>query len=528
MKKSTLLFLSLIFTIALSAQININISNQKTIGGSKFDRLNDVIRTSDGGYLLAIESNSGISYDKTEDVFDFYDWWIIKLDSSLNIEWQNDIGSSGFNGPEAIEEVNDGYLICGMADSLADGDKTVENYGDRDVWLVKLDFSGNIYWQNVYGGNKSDQGRDMMVYENTIYITATSDSDSSGTKSESNRGWIDIWLIAIDMAGNQVWDKTFGGDQTETFPSIDIKDGKIFVAIESLSDQSYEKTEDSYGSTDTWVVCLDTTGNILWDKSLGGSWEEDYPLVKIINDTVVVASSSYSDNTGNKQSANIGTPFSSSDIWIKYLDTSGQILGLDTVYGGSYGELKGGLNITDDGTILLSTTSSSLVSGNKTEGTMGAHDYWVLELNKSGEILWQKDIGADKLDIINNAFKISSNKYILFGRSTSGANGHKSGYNRGEDDIWIVELTVDGVGVKEQQAFRGSVYPVPAQNYIHVDSPFSGTCLLYDACGSMLRKINLEAGSNITNVENLPEGIFLFRFYDSKGNYKGSRKWLKM
>lgn len=121
------------------------------------------------GYILGGYSASEISGDKTEASLGSYDLWIIKLDSSGNIEWQNTIGGSNWDYLTSIELTNgNGYVISAHSYSGISGDKTEENFGFEDYWVVKLDSLGNIEWQNTIGGSKRD---------NLKSIQNTSDGD---------------------------------------------------------------------------------------------------------------------------------------------------------------------------------------------------------------------------------------------------------------------------------------------------------------------------------------------------------------
>ncbi len=125
---------------------------QKTIGGSGYDWLKCSQITFDGGIILAGNSSSGISGDKTEDTIGGWDVWVIKLDSNYNIEWQNTIGGDQGEGIEGLQQTIDGGYILGcISNSDISGDKTENHLGGADslgnyydYWVVKLDPEGNI------------------------------------------------------------------------------------------------------------------------------------------------------------------------------------------------------------------------------------------------------------------------------------------------------------------------------------------------------------------------------------------------
>ncbi len=150
------LWISISFLLA-SAQTAPVIQWQNTIGGNDYDLLQSVIQTIDGGYLLGGYSASGNSGDKIEANQGNEDYWVVKLDESGNNEWQNTIGGNSVDELfSVIPTMDGGYLLGGNSDSGLSGDKTQSSQGGSDYWVVKLDSSGNIEWENTIGGSSDD------------------------------------------------------------------------------------------------------------------------------------------------------------------------------------------------------------------------------------------------------------------------------------------------------------------------------------------------------------------------------------
>ncbi len=195
MKKFTLLLLVICNAHIGFSQIAPEIEWQNTIGGTLEDNLQSVEQTPDGGYILGGYSSSTNTGDKTEVGNGFDDYWIIKLDSSGDIEWQNTIGGNDIDRLyRAQETIDGGYILGGYSGSAISGDKIEGSHGSHDYWLLKLDSIGNIQWQNTIGGNLSD----LLYIEQTVdgsYILAgSSESDSTSDKTEANIGGKDIGL----------------------------------------------------------------------------------------------------------------------------------------------------------------------------------------------------------------------------------------------------------------------------------------------------------------------------------------------
>ncbi|MCF8218969.1 MAG: T9SS type A sorting domain-containing protein [Bacteroidales bacterium] len=465
MKKFCFILLMMFIPFIIIAQTNVSITNQKTIGGANSDYLGDAIRTKDDGFLLAAISHSDMTFDKTDSLIGFTDWWIMKLDNNLNIEWQETIGSVKTDGIVAILENEQGYILAGYtSDSLKSGDKTVANYGSEDNWIMQIDTQGNIIWQKVFGGLGSEIISDAIRVDNRIFVLSSSDSDSSGTKSENCRGIQDGWIYCLDDSGNLLWDKTVGGNDWDNFNTIKQKDKYLYLIGASSSDISGEKSEASYGGGDMWIVKMDTTGQIVWDKTIGGQLMDEGRDVLLLNDTIAILGFSYSQATGNKTSLNFGQK----DIWLKYMNDNHQFL-QDTVFGGTENDVGRDFILNERKNLIIAGNSASPVSGNKTvpAWSVPGSDYWLKEVSKDGSIIWQKVLGGFNWDFPSKILQIAPNNYMVFGYSLSGSTGNKTGFNRGKEDVWIVELSTD-VGVEEKNSAGFSLFPNPTNGKVNI------------------------------------------------------------
>ena len=191
-----LILLLLFFTTTTLAQ---EIEWQNTIGGSLPDYLNCMQQTSDGGFILAGSSQSGISGDKTEDSQGGSDYWVVKLDAFGNIQWQNSIGGNSDDYLTSIQQTIDGgYILGGYSNSGISGDKTENYQGLYDYWVVKLDATGNIQWQNTIGGNSWDELISIQQTNDGGYILGGhSSSGISGDKTENSQGDYDYWVVKL-------------------------------------------------------------------------------------------------------------------------------------------------------------------------------------------------------------------------------------------------------------------------------------------------------------------------------------------
>ena len=144
---------------------------QKTIGGSGNDFLECIIPSKDGGFVISGSSNSNISGDKTENSIVYSDYWVVKLDNTGNIVWQNTIGGIDDEYLSSVIQVTDGgYVLGGNSYSNISGDKLENSNGDSDYWLIKLDSIGNIFWQKNIGGADRDVSSSLIQTNEGGYL----------------------------------------------------------------------------------------------------------------------------------------------------------------------------------------------------------------------------------------------------------------------------------------------------------------------------------------------------------------------
>ncbi len=141
----------------------------------------------------------------------------------------------------------------------------------------------------------------------------------------------------------------------------------------------------------------------------------------------------------------VGPVYGNQDAWLIKLDNNKQIE-WELVYGGSDDDLFSDFIVLSNGNILVSGHSNSPISGNKTVGTNGFYDYWVLMLDSLGNILWQKNFGTDQNDQISqkSIVKINENSFLIGGRTTGGINADKTDASNGGIDMWFIKIDVLG------------------------------------------------------------------------------------
>ncbi|KAA9346016.1 T9SS type A sorting domain-containing protein [Adhaeribacter soli] len=295
----------------------------KAYGGNSSEYFKSMNPTSDGGFILGGWSESGISGEKSEVSRGNSDYWIVKIDSNGTKQWDRTFGGSSVEWFNNVQQTNDGgYIIGGSsADNSANsGDRTQTSRGRTDIWIVKTNSLGVKQWDKTFGGNKLDEVHSIIQTPDGGYLLGGySYSDASGNKNAANLGDSDFWLIKIDSLGNKLWDKTFGGANYDAIQKIiKTKDGNYLLAGISASGISNTKLDANIGDNDFWLVKVDGNGNILWDKTIGGSLADNLSsVIEIASEEYLLAGYSMSDYSGDKTSFNKGVW----DFWILKLGT---------------------------------------------------------------------------------------------------------------------------------------------------------------------------------------------------------------
>jgi arginine repressor len=218
-----------------------NVQWTKTIGGSDDDFANSVIQSSDGGYVIAGYTQSFGAGGP--------DMYVVKLDSNGNVVWTKTIGGSNGDVANSIVQSSDGgYVVVG--ETLSFG------ASGRDIYVVKLDSSGNVEWTKTIGGSWDDFANSVIQSSDGGYVIA------GYTQSFGAGGW-DIYVVKLDSSGNVIWSKTIGGgDADVAYSIIQSSDGGYIVIGRT---QSF-----GAGGYDVYVVKIDSSGNVLWTKTIGG------------------------------------------------------------------------------------------------------------------------------------------------------------------------------------------------------------------------------------------------------------------
>jgi len=423
-------------------------------GGTADERLTCFQQTSDGGYILGGRSNSNISGDKTQDTWGTFDYWIIKIDSLGIKQWDKDFGGTDDDQLYSLQQTADGgYILGGRSGSDISGDKTQDTWGTYDYWIIKVDSSGIKQWDKDFGGTNDDELYSLKQTTDGGYILGGwSYSDISGDKTQDN--WdpadtsSDYWIVKIDALGNYQWDKAFGGtDHDELYSLRQTIDGGYILGGLSYSNSSGNKTQDSWGSHDYWIVKTDSLGNMQWNKDYGGTDRDALYSVQQTNDGgYILAGYSYSGISGNKTQALWGGI--AGDYWIVKTDSSGNYQ-WDKDYGGTDNEDEfGNISQTPDRGYLIAGTSYSSISGDKTENNLADEQAWILKTDSFGNKLWDKTIFTTGHDESGYITQTKDGCYAIANWTNSDTGGYKTQPRWNNSyDFWIIKFCFQNIAL---------------------------------------------------------------------------------
>lgn len=362
---------------------------QKSFGGNGGDYLYSVGLTKEGGFILGGSSSTlnelkEDNGDKQHPGYGNMDFWILKLDPTGELEWQKTLGGIGNDQLQSIQQTTDGgYILGGSSDSSPIyekgeliGDKKNESYGSFDYWVIKLDAQGEVEWEKTYGGIFSDQLKSISITENGYLLGGTSNSPISGNKTATHLGESDFWVIQLDNLGNEIWQKTYGGEGDESFAQIILTDNGYLLGGSSNSNTSENKKAGSVNGTDFWVLKIDMKGDILWDNTYDvGKWDMLVSLVKSKENEYLLGGYASTETLGKKSDTKGINDF----VAIK-INQRGELLWNKTIGGNGTDQLKG-LTQTRDGGYILAGNSDSKKSADKDRASIGGNDYWVVKLS---------------------------------------------------------------------------------------------------------------------------------------------------
>ena len=367
------------------------------------------------------------------------DFWIVKTDDSGNVDWKKCYGGSGselaFFMTRVQSETDSGYLMVGNTNSN-DGDVT-GNHGIMDIWAIRTDVHGNLLWQKALGGTSIDYGLGARGTPDggcvIVGETWSNDGDVSGY-----HGNTDMWVVRLDSAGNILWQKCLGGTGFEDGRRVDLTHDGGFVIAGRASSLDGD-VSNLIGGLDYWVVKLSGNGSLVWEKTYGSAGSDfAFSISRTKDDGFVVAGWSFYDPkaNGNYES-------------ILKIDKHG------------VQQWTAPPSITFDA---IETSGNGYVTISGEGG-----DYNINKLSDTGGTVWTKSMGGSGLEQPWAIIEAKDGGSVIAGTTESNC-GDVTGYHGG-GDMWVVKLAPDPTSVSHSIETKETLllYPNPSDGIFTIN-----------------------------------------------------------
>lgn len=368
--------------------------------------------------------------------------------SSFGVKWAETFGGTKNELANSVVNTQDGgYAVLGYAQST-DGDVTGNSIEDYNYWVLKFNANDELEWNKTYGGSLDDRGSEIIQTQDGGFVIVGF-SKSSDEDVTTNAGSHDLWVVKLDATGSISWEKSLGYiGSDKAFTVTQTSDNGYFIAgvlDVTASGGAGNSKEMMHSGGDYWGVKLDISGNIQWTKYYGGNLSEiPYDTIQTSDGGFIIVGSSDSidvDITNNK---------GLDDFWVVKINATGGLV-WEKSFGGSGIDEAYSIVASDDGNYMIvggTRSDDGDVSQHK-----GSADLWLIKIDGSGNLLWEKTYGGADFDVGRSIKKTNDGGYLLVGSSRS-INGDVL-TNNGQNDAWILKVSNNG-SIKWQYSIGGS------------------------------------------------------------------------
>ena len=471
--------------------------------------MQSIKQTNDGGYIIGGSSSSDNSGEKKTDSFGNLDYWLVKIDKKGEIIWQKTFGGRYFDELRSVFATKDGgYFVGGYSNSPISGNKTEDNLGIGDYWVLKLDAMGNILWQRTIGGNADDQLSVVhQSYDGNFIVGGNSNSNSTDAKQKNNAQGTDFWILKLGSTGDTIWQETYNIAEVDLLSAvIENKDHTLLLGgyakseLNGLSKKQKEERE----INDYVAIKVAENGAELWRKSVGSDGEDVLKkLIETRDGGYLLAGTS----NATPQKNNIATA---------YGGTASNLIGLDTNQENQ--QVQNAKNEVNAAIKEVSDEANAFIK-NKTDGITQQVNTAVNKENSPLSIGIAGPTGGIALPVLGenkngNNSGAGSAANNLAGTDTAGVKGKKSSRDQsktyGSNDFWVVKLKDQNKPKVEQLSIEAFPNPTNALTNIIVGYDFNGgVATIVDLAGRLLEQIIIKNRTIPIDLSNYPDGVYV-------------------
>ena len=383
--------------------------------------------------------------------------------SSPDIKWGKTYGGSSDDVANKVIVTKDGYVVVGSVNNSSDYDgkvilisregvilkeislggssddvltdvkeiddgyilvgytksEEIDGYhGGFDFWVLRTDRDFKVSWQRAFGGSSDEKAQAVLIDNGIVVVGYTNSSD--GDVSENN-GKADGWVLKLDFNGNMLWEKSYGGTENDYINDVEVTSDGNYVMV----GYTYSYTK---GVNDAWILKTADDGSMNWQKNFGGSSDDKaYSVMEDTNGDYIVAGYTRSSNGDVKNN------HGGNDVWILRVNEEGSLTNEKT-FGGSNDDRAFDITRSCDGKLLV--VGETFSSDGDVSEKEGGYDFWVLRISEGFDLDYEKTFGGTNDDVANSV--AVGNGYIVVGYTKSN-DGDVSGNNGGKD-FWILDL----------------------------------------------------------------------------------------
>jgi len=484
----------------------VNIVWEKCYGGSMMEASHGSCEVFDKGIVIAADSESNdFDVHINRGSIDFY---IVKIKSNGDTLWTRTFGGSNLDLGGNVAETDDSCIVFTGVTYSSDLD-IINNYGNGDIFAIKLDANGNTLWKKTYGGSEIDNAYSIIPTFNGG-CALFGYTGSSDFYINQIYGLNDCVLINLDQNGDTLWVKTYGGTLTEIGHNIINTSDNGFAVIGASGSSNYD-VGNNYGSYDMWLVKLDSLGNIEWEKNYGGSdGDEGLSIYQTNNGGYIMAGSTYSNDY------DVHGNHGDSDYLIIRTNSTGDTLWTNTIGGSG----------SDRPRAIIQTSDNNFVVGGYTNSVDGdisnwynSYDFWIVKLDDTGQILWDVCMGGNYSDHCTNIFETSDN--YLFASGSTHSTSEEIGYQHGNGDVWGVKF--DFIVNTDKEIKHNSsnilIYPNPTTGKIRVQAEGVERIEVLTLQGQKVKSQISKVKSQNTKIDlsQQAKGIYIIKVTSKKG-----------